>query len=95
MITEKCTLFLIRIIELEIDRQQNAHPQPHRCSSAENNRNEHVDVFSTKNVGCKLRVGDLNWPNINWNSWDTSNIIEKKLWILLGKICYYTAHKYF
>jgi len=93
MITEKCTLFIIRIIELEIDTDITKRiSQPHTVAAVRKIIGMSMWTFLVqKNVGCKLRIGDLNWPNINWNSWDTSNIIEKKLWILLGKIRYYST----
>jgi len=50
MITEKCTLFIIRIIELEIDTDITKRiSQPHTVAAVRKIiRNEHVDVFSTK-----------------------------------------------
>ena len=41
-------------------------------STTENDKKiiEYIDILCARD-GNKLVIGDFNWPNINWNTWET------------------------
>jgi len=64
-------------------------------STTENDKKiiEYIDILCARN-GNKLIMGDFNWPNINWNTWETSSNIEGKFVDCVRKFFLNTAHKY-
>jgi len=43
-----------------------------------------IDLICNK-AGYKLFLGDFNFPNINWNTWNTTGSTESKLIDILRK----------